>query len=199
MILLQEEFKNDPWKMLVACVLLNQTTGKQVKTVIYNVFETYPTAESMAKAEPMLLGSMITPLGFRNVRTKRLIDMSKHISTVSEWKNSLDKVPGVGKYAMDSWSIFQDGRIDIEVTDKELKAYIDSIIWERDHTIEEKMKSILGPSYGGPSLSFMSGRFIIYEWGDAPVAETIWGSGETLEECYNDYKKNKRSGICLDG
>lgn len=35
------------------------------------------------------------------------------------------------------------------------------------------LKKVLGPTYGGPSLSYDDGKFILYSWGDAPVSIEI--------------------------
>jgi hypothetical protein len=42
-----------------------------------------------------------------------------------EWNgNNVLDLPGVGKYASDSWKIFQEGVYNITVEDKELKKYL---------------------------------------------------------------------------
>lgn len=35
--------------------------------------------------------------------------------------------------------------------------------------VSEMLKGVLGNSYGGPSLGFENGEFILYSWCDAPV------------------------------
>lgn len=56
-----------------------------------------------------------------------------------------------------------------------------------DKTIEARLAKVLGGTYGGPSLSFQDGKFVIYEWGDAPVSISIIGFGITIAECLDDY------------
>lgn len=48
--------------------------------------------------------------------------------------------------------------------------------------LELILKERLGDAYGGPSVSFQDGKFVIYEWSDAPVTENILGTGNNLEE-----------------
>jgi hypothetical protein len=54
-------------------------------------------------------------------------------------------------------------------------------------SIQEKLREILGDTYGGPSLSIDRNKFVIYVWTDAPVGEDILSSGDTLEECIQNY------------
>ena len=69
--LLQEIYQDDTWKMLVCCMLLNQTNRKQVDTVREELFKTYPTPKDMMKAEHSDLVDIIKPLGLYNTRATR--------------------------------------------------------------------------------------------------------------------------------
>jgi len=60
--------------------------------------------------------------------------------------------------------------------------------------IDEKLKNILGEWYGGPSLSYEDGKFIIYSWGDAPVGMDILASGNTIEECVDKFSDKQTEG-----
>lgn len=66
--------------------------------------------------------------------------------------------------------------------------------------IEDKLKEILGHTYGGPSLSLESGKFVIYVWGCAPVGMNILGEGDTITEAILDYEsRNKVDAIAPKG
>lgn len=120
---LQEELRHNPWKMLVACMLLNQTFYKQVRSCIWDLFDRYPTPVDMSTADHSDVASMIRCCGFQNRRASSIIRMSgEYVS--GDWRPDVRKLHGVGRYAHDSWMIFQEGRLDIEVTDKELKNYL---------------------------------------------------------------------------
>jgi len=41
-ILIQEDYLDNPWKMMVCCILLNQTNNKQVRPILSSVFELIP-------------------------------------------------------------------------------------------------------------------------------------------------------------
>ena len=119
--LLQEVYLNDPWKMLVCCMLLNLTNRKQVDTIREELFTKYPTPKDMMMAEHSDLVNIIKPLGLYNTRAQRLIKMSE--GYVSGFK-SVDELYGVGQYAKDSWEIFQNNNLNVKPNDKVLQEYL---------------------------------------------------------------------------
>lgn len=121
-ILIQELYKHDPWKMLVCCIFLNQTTRTQVDQIRDEFFNRYPAAETAARADEKEMADVIRCLGFYNKRAKTIIRFSKQWLT-KKWSR-VDELHGIGRYAYDSWKIFQEGRLDISVEDKKLKIYL---------------------------------------------------------------------------
>jgi methyl-CpG-binding domain protein 4 len=119
--LLQEVYLNDPWKMLVCCMLLNLTNRKQVDTIREELFTKYPTPKDMMMAEHSDLVDIIKPLGLYNTRAERLIKMSE--GYVNGFK-SVDELYGVGQYAKDSWEIFQNNNLNVKPNDKVLQEYL---------------------------------------------------------------------------
>ncbi len=119
--LLQEVYLNDPWKMLVCCMLLNLTNRKQVDTIREELFTKYPTPKDMMMAEHSDLVNIIKPLGLYNTRAQRLIKMSE--GYVNGFK-SVDELYGVGQYAKDSWEIFQNNNLNVKPNDKVLQEYL---------------------------------------------------------------------------
>ena len=103
------------------CIMLNQTSFKQVDPIRRKFFKKYPNAEVTSKADPNKMKEMIRTLGFYNRRTATIIKFSKQ--WLGDWKNVID-LYGIGRYASDSWKIFQEYNFDIEVTDKELTRYL---------------------------------------------------------------------------
>jgi len=61
---------------------------------------------------------------------------------------------------------------------------------EAGEQTNKHLSEILGPTYGGPSLSFENGEFVIYGWADAPVGTEILASGKTIEETIKDFLTN---------
>ncbi|RDJ34910.1 MAG: hypothetical protein DWQ19_08735 [Crenarchaeota archaeon] len=57
--------------------------------------------------------------------------------------------------------------------------------------MEKELIKILGSDYGGPSLSYQEGKFVIYNWYDAPVGTEVLGCGPTIMQAVRDYRANK--------
>lgn len=123
--LIQEELRDDPWKLLIACVMLNLTNIKQVRPIILKFFALYPTAQACAKGEQALIADVIRPLGLYNRRAKTMIKLSQQF--LDKWDN-VDDLPGVGKYAADSYRIFVEGKMDVRPSDSKLLKYLE---WAR--------------------------------------------------------------------
>ena len=118
--LLQEIYQNDDWKMLVCCMLLNQTNRKQVDTIRYKLFNVYPTAKHMMKAKPEILVEILRPLGLYN---RRVIALKKFSQDFIDGKEMI-KCYGVGKYAHDAYEIFFNKNLNVSPTDGALRAHL---------------------------------------------------------------------------
>ena len=68
--LLQEIYQDDPWKMLVCCILLNLTKRQQVDEVRHKLFTKYPTEYDMIEADEDELAQILQPLGLYKRRAK---------------------------------------------------------------------------------------------------------------------------------
>lgn len=112
------------WKMLVCCILLNQTTNQQVRKILPGLFELIPDPESAVLADPNLIQCTIRSTGFSKVKTERIVAMSKKWI---EGFGDVRELPGVGRYASDSWEIFVNNNYSLEVTDKKLKIYLERL------------------------------------------------------------------------
>lgn len=119
--LLQDIYKNDPWKMLVCCIMLNLTTRKQVDKVRHKLFKKYPNPGDLANAVVSELSKMLTPLGMQNKRAMTLIRFSKEYL---DGFNDPSELYGIGKYAKDSWEIFQRNNLNVQPNDKVLNLYL---------------------------------------------------------------------------
>ncbi|HKR07684.1 MAG TPA: endonuclease III [Gemmatimonadaceae bacterium] len=91
-----------PLQLLIATILSAQCTDKRVNMVTPLVFRTFPTAQSLADADPALLEEMIKSTGFFRNKTKSLIALGKalverHKGEVPDSMESLVKLPGVGR------------------------------------------------------------------------------------------------------
>lgn len=122
MAILQQEFQHDPWKMLIACIMLNQTSNKNVRQVIYQFFERWPNPQSLSQADPNEIREQIRPLGFYNIRTQRILRFNEDYRRKTF--SRAHELYGIGKYADDSYEIFIRGNTNVQPTDKILLRYL---------------------------------------------------------------------------
>jgi len=107
--LIQESLWPDEWKCLVACLMLNCTSRKQVEKILPDFFKLWPTPTKFLSSCPEAVSDVIAPLGFRNRRTQRLFDMTRKYAE-GNWAHAYE-LPGVGEYAARAWEIFFKGNL----------------------------------------------------------------------------------------
>lgn len=122
--LIQEDYLDNPWKMMVCCILLNQTSNKQVRPILNEFFGRFPSPDKINLNDLEDVSSIIKTTGFQNIKARRIIDMSKKYI---EGFQRPEDLPGIGKYGNESWRIFVKKEIDFIPTDKRLREYIDGI------------------------------------------------------------------------
>lgn len=122
--LIQEDLWPDEWRILVACLMLNLTSRKQVDGVIDEFFRRWPVPEALVDADEFELSTLIKPLGMWRKRTKTLLRFTKEY-LAGDWKEAKE-LYGCGKYANDAWHIFCKGNWQqVEPNDHALNNYHD--------------------------------------------------------------------------
>lgn len=124
----QEEYREDPWKMLMVCFMLNQTSHKQVDQIRHEFFSRYPNAQALLDANEEEVKELIKPLGFYNRRVKAWKEFCQQwieAGTDAPSLAQLIEMRGVGKYALDSWKVFQLYEYDTDVQDHVLNWYVE--------------------------------------------------------------------------
>jgi len=91
-----------PLQLLVATILSAQCTDKRVNMVTPSLFQTFPTAASLADAPREKLEEIIRTTGFFRNKAKSLIGLGKalverHNSEVPDSMDTLVRLPGVGR------------------------------------------------------------------------------------------------------
>jgi endonuclease III-like uncharacterized protein len=130
MMLIQDEYRGDPWKIMVCCILLNQTSNKQVRPLLDTIFSRFPDPESIYDSDRSEISSMIRSTGFQNIKADRIVKMSlKYCSGFSHPK----ELPGIGRYGLESWMIFVDNFVDFLPSDKRLSEYIKFKVYENSN------------------------------------------------------------------
>lgn len=141
--LIQEFLTRDvyyPWRVIVACTLLNKAHGRTVRPVTAALFNQYPSPFNMVEGDYEALETTLRPLGLQKMRAKRLREMTR------EYLHGfpLNELTGVGPYAMDSLDLFCWGRTDVNPTDQWLKPYLE---WRRQ---------------GGPAIQWPKDEYTIW-------------------------------------
>ena len=121
-LLLQEIYREHPWRMLVCCIMLNCTSRKQVDQVRAKFFEKWPDASSAVDADELEMQETIALLGFKAKRTKTIRRFSAEFIQKG-WKEP-NELHGIGKYGQDSWEIFQKYNFNVLPTDSVLVTYL---------------------------------------------------------------------------
>lgn len=131
--LVQETLFHDPWKLLVATIFLNKTSGKMAIPVLWQFFERYPSAEVTREADWKPMSELMKPLGLYELRAKILIRFSDEYLT-KQWRYPIE-LHGIGKYGNDSYRIFCVGEWrQVTPEDHMLNKY-HAWLWENHETL----------------------------------------------------------------
>lgn len=92
----------DPYKILIAEIMLRRTRADQVLPVYENFVKRYPTVESLSKGNRGIIQKLTYSLGL-NWRNQRFRDLARCIISmyqgeIPKSRDELKKLPGVGEY-----------------------------------------------------------------------------------------------------
>ncbi|XP_072276594.1 methyl-CpG-binding domain protein 4 [Pyxicephalus adspersus] len=126
--LVQETLFHDPWKLLVATIFLNRTSGKMAIPVLWSFLEKYPSAEVARVADWKDMAEILQPLGLYELRAKTIVRFSEEYLT-KKWRYPIE-LHGIGKYGNDSYRIFCVNEWkEVQPEDHKLNKYHDWL-WE---------------------------------------------------------------------
>jgi endonuclease III len=91
-----------PFELLVAVILSAQCTDKRVNLTTPALFEQYPDAQTMAKAEPEDIFRIIRSISYPNNKSKHLVAMARKLvdefgGEVPQEVSQLQSLQGVGR------------------------------------------------------------------------------------------------------
>ena len=134
--LIQEDHMEDPWRVLLACVLLNQTRVNQVRPVLEELLDEWPDAYSMSNAPIEDVCDIIQRLGLKK-RGGYIIEMSAEYMTSRPkvWTDVLE-LTGCGRYAAECWRMLIQGERNF--IPKDLKLRQRMIWWRLDECTVRK-------------------------------------------------------------
>lgn len=102
--LIQESLYHDSWKLLIATIFLNRTSGKVAIPLVWKFFDRWPNPEAAYSADRQELALFLQPMGLNNRRAEQIIRFSH------EYKHKAWLYPkelyGISKYGNDSFRIF---------------------------------------------------------------------------------------------
>jgi A/G-specific adenine glycosylase len=92
---------DDPWRVLVAEVLLQRSRGKTVEKVYEALFLRWPDASSLSRARESSIAAVIRPLGLvrRATSLRAIARRVIELGGVPATAEGLLALPGVGRYA----------------------------------------------------------------------------------------------------
>ncbi|XP_075430775.1 methyl-CpG-binding domain protein 4 isoform X2 [Ascaphus truei] len=102
--LVQETLFHDSWKLLIATIFLNKTSGKMAIPALWEFLEKYPTPEVARATEWKEMSELLKPLGLHELRAKAIVRFSDEYLT-KKWRYPIE-LHGIGKYGNDSYRIF---------------------------------------------------------------------------------------------
>jgi len=97
-----ELYYRNPYELLVAVILSAQCTDKRVNMVTPALFERYPDARILSRAEPEQVFEYIRSISYPNNKAKHLVGMAQMLvndfnNEVPDTIEKLVKMPGVGR------------------------------------------------------------------------------------------------------
>ncbi|XP_025955439.2 methyl-CpG-binding domain protein 4 isoform X3 [Dromaius novaehollandiae] len=126
--LVQETLFHDPWKLLIATIFLNKTSGKMAIPVLWEFLKKYPSPEITRTADWKEMSELLRPLGLYELRAKTIIKFSDEYLT-KQWRYPIE-LHGIGKYGNDSYRIFCVNEWkEVQPQDHKLNIY-HSWLWE---------------------------------------------------------------------
>jgi len=135
--LIQELIWPNEWLIIVSCILLNQTSRKQVERIFPDFIKKWQSPEAFKDADPKEVSLLIKSLGFCNRRTKNLFKMTEMYLT-HKWV-SAKELPGVGEYGDVAHAIFCCGKVPTTPPDDHaLKKYFVWYSKQQNETEKEK-------------------------------------------------------------
>ncbi|KFP89031.1 Methyl-CpG-binding domain protein 4, partial [Acanthisitta chloris] len=127
--LVQETLFHDPWKLLIATIFLNKTSGKhRLVLLLWEFLKKYPSPEVARDADWKEMSELLKPLGLYELRANTIIKFSDEYLS-KPWRYPIE-LHGIGKYGNDSYRIFCVNEWkEVQPQDRKLNMY-HAWLWE---------------------------------------------------------------------
>ncbi|MCX8173432.1 MAG: Mur ligase family protein [Thermoplasmata archaeon] len=106
---------DDPFRVLVATILSQRTKDEVTYPRAEALFARYPDALSIARAKPEEIAEIIRPVGFYNIKARKIIEVARIVvntynGKVPDSMDALLKLPGVGRKTANCVLVFGFGK-----------------------------------------------------------------------------------------
>jgi len=142
--------ETDPYRILVAEKLLQQTTYGHVRKVYQTFFEKFPSIETLVKAEVSDIEGTIRRLGFQRQRARQFKEMAlklseKHGGGIPSNKEELLELSGIGDYVANAVLCFAFNE-DVPIVDMNVRRVVGRFFgWKKykDKKIAEMLRTLI--------------------------------------------------------
>eukprot|EP00731_Ephydatia_muelleri_P000213 Em0001g213a len=139
--LVQESLYKDPWKLLVATIFLNRTSGRAALPILWEFLRLYPTPERARAGDQSEMATLLAPLGLHKKRAGIIARMSEEYLT-KPWVYP-DELYGIGKYGNDSYRIFcTEEWKEVRPSDHMLNKYYTWLCGQNDVILKDGIPSL---------------------------------------------------------
>jgi endonuclease-3 len=174
------------WQLLVVTVLSAQTTDENVNKVAPGLFDSYPTPEALAEADPEAVEGLIFSTGFYRQKTKSIIKLSQDLEELYDGEvptdiDELVKLRGVGRKTA-SVVLAEVWDVPAIAVDTHVKR-VAGRLGLTEQTDPVKVESDLKALYPEATWSGLSMRFIQFGRDTCDARRPDCGSCELFELC----------------
>jgi endonuclease-3 len=174
------------WQLLVVTVLSAQTTDENVNKVAPGLFDSYPTPEALAEADPEAVEGLIFSTGFYRQKTKSIIKLSQDLEELYDGEvptdiDELVKLRGVGRKTA-SVVLAEVWDVPAIAVDTHVKR-VAGRLGLTEQTAPVKVESDLKALYPEATWSGLSMRFIQFGRDTCDARRPDCGSCELFELC----------------
>nr|CAD7424217.1 unnamed protein product [Timema monikensis] len=122
--LIQENYYDNPWQLLVATIFLQRTQGQLATRLALKFFEKWPSPKEVIATEQQEISTFLKGIGLHEIRAKIIKRFSEEF--ISKPWTYPRELHGIGKYGDDSYRIFCLGDWKaVRPTDHLLNDYVD--------------------------------------------------------------------------
>ncbi len=138
--------KYEPFKVLISTILSARAKDEVTEVIAEKLFEKYPTAEKLAKADKKDVIKIIRRIGFYNTKSKNVINTAKMLlekfnGKVPKTMEQLIELPGVGRKVANCVLVYAYKQDAIPV-DTHVHRISNRLGWVKTRTPEETEKEL---------------------------------------------------------